>query len=145
MLIILEQHSRVRVSTLKSKYLNLQSVTWFDLALNVNLKVILFVQNLTVFFSFLWNYSVHVGFYIDLGSKTEWSPAAVPRTPVQTFHVRGRDPTAEGSGATAQGPELPAQSSKRWHSSTVFILSSSLLEILKYYKWSGQIVHVFDG
>lgn len=124
----------------------MQSVTWLDLALNVNLKVFLFVQKFNVFFfPFLQNYSVHVSFCIDIGSKTEWSSAAVPRTPVQTFHVRGRDPTAEGSGAAAQGPELPAQSSKRWHSSTVFILSSSLLEILKCYKWWVQIVHVFDG
>lgn len=89
-----------------------------------------------VFPPLLWNYSLHVSFCIDLGSKTEWSPAAVPRTPVQTFHVWGRDPTTQGSGAAAQGPELPAQSPKRWHIVTVFNLTStcSLLEILKCFE-----------
>lgn len=82
----------------------------------------------------MWNYSVHVNFCIDLGSKTEWSPAAVPRTPVQTFHVRGRDPTAEGSGAAAQGSELPAQSPERWHSSTVFIY-----HLVCYRYWSDSL------
>lgn len=94
----------------------MESVTWFGYVLNDDLKVLLDC----VFSPFCVTtciYSLHVSFCIDLGSKTEWSPATVPRTPVQTFHVWGWDPTTQGSGAASQRPELPAQSPKRYGTS----------------------------